>query len=253
MKWGERVLRVRSVSREEVWASAGVQGAWMGGCGCGCEADQGVFVFVESEALFVVVLTALSCSAEVIDNAKRYYSPEASLLVAVPLAPSGVAIDEQGSVEVRGRSIRWKALDATDLLSHLHVPFRLHCALFATKICVGGGLTRMRPPRLFQCAATPPPPHFLRQLTKLSPPGLNSAQLRSQWLLVATVRGEWQRKEGGFISQPRVQERAPRLNLPSKVPAGQRVLRHFCQVYWRWGRPLKKNRLLVHRKVTVAR
>jgi len=44
---------VRSVSREEVWASAGVQGAWVGGCGC--EADQGVFVFVESEALFVVV------------------------------------------------------------------------------------------------------------------------------------------------------------------------------------------------------
>jgi len=25
---------VRSVSREEVWASAGVQGAWVGGCGC---------------------------------------------------------------------------------------------------------------------------------------------------------------------------------------------------------------------------
>ena len=29
-----RVLRVRSVSREEVWASAGVQGAWVGACGC---------------------------------------------------------------------------------------------------------------------------------------------------------------------------------------------------------------------------
>jgi hypothetical protein len=28
---------VRSVSREEVWASAGVQGAWVSGCGC--EAD----------------------------------------------------------------------------------------------------------------------------------------------------------------------------------------------------------------------
>ena len=27
-------MRVRSVSREEVWASAGVQGAWVGGCGC---------------------------------------------------------------------------------------------------------------------------------------------------------------------------------------------------------------------------
>ena len=37
VKWGARVLRVRSVSREEVWASAGVQGAWVGGCGC--EAD----------------------------------------------------------------------------------------------------------------------------------------------------------------------------------------------------------------------
>ena len=32
VKWGARVLRVRSVSREEVWASAGVQGAWVGGC-----------------------------------------------------------------------------------------------------------------------------------------------------------------------------------------------------------------------------
>ena len=31
------VARERSVSREEVWASAGVQGAWEGGCGC--EAD----------------------------------------------------------------------------------------------------------------------------------------------------------------------------------------------------------------------
>jgi len=37
VKWGARVLRVRSVSREEVWASAGMQGAWVGGCGC--EAD----------------------------------------------------------------------------------------------------------------------------------------------------------------------------------------------------------------------
>jgi hypothetical protein len=34
---GARALRVRSVSREEVWASAGVQGAWVSGCGC--EAD----------------------------------------------------------------------------------------------------------------------------------------------------------------------------------------------------------------------
>ena len=34
---GSRALRVWSVSREEVWASAGVQGAWVGGCGC--EAD----------------------------------------------------------------------------------------------------------------------------------------------------------------------------------------------------------------------
>jgi len=37
VKWGARVLRVSLVSREEVWASAGVQGAWVGGCGC--EAD----------------------------------------------------------------------------------------------------------------------------------------------------------------------------------------------------------------------
>ena len=27
MKWGARVVRVRSVSREEVWVKAGVQGA----------------------------------------------------------------------------------------------------------------------------------------------------------------------------------------------------------------------------------
>ena len=39
---GARALRARSVSvpREEVWASAGVQGAWVGWCGC--EADSGV-------------------------------------------------------------------------------------------------------------------------------------------------------------------------------------------------------------------
>jgi hypothetical protein len=48
---GARALRVRSVSREEEWASAGVQGAWVSGSGC--EADWRV---VESEALFVVVL-----------------------------------------------------------------------------------------------------------------------------------------------------------------------------------------------------
>ena len=34
---GARALRMRSVSREEAWASAGVQGAWVSGCGC--EAD----------------------------------------------------------------------------------------------------------------------------------------------------------------------------------------------------------------------
>ena len=34
---GARALRVRSVSRGEVWASAGVQGAWVSGRGC--EAD----------------------------------------------------------------------------------------------------------------------------------------------------------------------------------------------------------------------
>ena len=37
---GARALRVRSVSREEAWASAGVQVAWVSGCGC--EADKGV-------------------------------------------------------------------------------------------------------------------------------------------------------------------------------------------------------------------
>ena len=34
---GARALRVGSVSREEVWESAGVQGPWVSGCGC--EAD----------------------------------------------------------------------------------------------------------------------------------------------------------------------------------------------------------------------
>ena len=37
---GARVLRVRSVSREEAWASTGVQGAWVSMCGC--EADKGM-------------------------------------------------------------------------------------------------------------------------------------------------------------------------------------------------------------------
>ena len=32
---GARGLRVQSVSREEVWASAGVQGAWVSDIGCG--------------------------------------------------------------------------------------------------------------------------------------------------------------------------------------------------------------------------
>ena len=48
------------MSREEVGASAGVQGAWVGGCGC--EADKGVLVFVESEAPFVVVLPRRGCA-----------------------------------------------------------------------------------------------------------------------------------------------------------------------------------------------
>ena len=50
-------------------------------------------------------------SAEVIDSTKGLYSSEDPLLAGMPLAPSGVAIDEQGSVEVRGRTIRSKALD----------------------------------------------------------------------------------------------------------------------------------------------
>ena len=94
--------------------------------------------------------TMSACSAEVIDSTKRLYSSEAPLLAGIPLAPSGVAIDEQGSVEVRGRTIRSKALSATDLLLHLLVPFRLQCALLATKVGVGGGLTQMRLPRLFR-------------------------------------------------------------------------------------------------------
>ena len=54
---GARALRVRSVSREEVWASAGMQGAWVSGCGC--EADWRV---MESEASFVVVFPRRACA-----------------------------------------------------------------------------------------------------------------------------------------------------------------------------------------------
>ena len=49
--------------------------------------------------------TAFACSAEVIDSTNRFYSSEAPLLAGVLLAPSGVAIDELGSVEVSGRTI----------------------------------------------------------------------------------------------------------------------------------------------------
>jgi len=51
-----------------------------------------------------------------------------------PVAPSGVAIDEHGSVEVRGRTIRSKAMGAIDLLSHLLVPCRSHCANLKVEI-----------------------------------------------------------------------------------------------------------------------
>ena len=77
MKWGARVLRVRSVSREEVWASAGVQGAWV--VGCGCEADKGMFVFVESEALFVVVLPRRGCAMHRMTRAP-HFTPQHWLL-----------------------------------------------------------------------------------------------------------------------------------------------------------------------------
>ena len=36
---GARALRVQTLSKEEAWASAGVQGAWVSACRC--EADQG--------------------------------------------------------------------------------------------------------------------------------------------------------------------------------------------------------------------
>jgi len=39
---------------------------------------------------------------------QRLYLSEAPLLAGTPLAPSDVAIDEQGSVEVHGRTIRSK-------------------------------------------------------------------------------------------------------------------------------------------------
>ena len=51
----------------------------------------------------------------------------------------------------------------------------------------------------------------------------NCARKGCLWL-----RGEWQRTEEGYISQPRIQERARRRQLHSKAPAParQRVLRH---------------------------
>ena len=52
--------------------------------------------------------TTFDGSAEVIDSTKRLYLSEAPLLAGVPLAPSGVAIDEQGSVEVRGKTFARK-------------------------------------------------------------------------------------------------------------------------------------------------
>ena len=64
------------------------------------------------------------------------------------MAPSGVAINKHGSVEVRRGTFCSQALNTSDLLSNLLVTFRLHCAMFVTKVCVGGGLTRMRLPRL---------------------------------------------------------------------------------------------------------
>ena len=60
LRGGARALRVKSVSREEAWASADVQGAWVSGCGC--EADWGVLSIVESEAFFVVVLPRRGCA-----------------------------------------------------------------------------------------------------------------------------------------------------------------------------------------------
>ena len=78
------------------------------------------------------------------------------------MAPSGVAINKHGSVEVRRGTFCSQALNTSDLLSNLLVTFRLHCAMFVTKVCVGGGLTRMRLPRLYPCATTSPPSHYLR-------------------------------------------------------------------------------------------
>jgi len=72
--------------------------------------------------------TAFACSDEAIDSTKRLYSSEAPLFAGVSLAPSGVAIDEHGLVEVRGRTMRSEAMSATDLLSHLLVPFGLNFA-----------------------------------------------------------------------------------------------------------------------------
>ena len=73
-----------------------------------------------------------------------------------------MAINKHGSVEVRRGTFCSQALNTSDLLSNLLVTCRLHCAMFVTKVCVGGGLTRMRLPRLCPCAKTSPPSHSPR-------------------------------------------------------------------------------------------
>jgi len=153
------------------------------------------------------------------------------LLAGVPFAPSGVAINELGSVEVCGRTIRSKAFDATDLLSHLLVPFRLYCA---TKVCVGGGLTRMRLPRppLSVCnnfAAIPLPV----PLDERKPTWEAELSVTAVAAGCLSLRGEWQGKEKGSITQPRIQERVPRRHLPSKAPVGQQVLCQYCPQIWK--------------------
>jgi len=55
---------VRSVSREEVWASAGVQGAWVGGCGCEARAEMGRYCAAQWHLTRAVGKRFRGCSAK---------------------------------------------------------------------------------------------------------------------------------------------------------------------------------------------
>jgi len=69
-----------------------------------------------------------SCFTEVIDSTKRLNSSEAPLLVGIPLAPGGVVI------EVRGRTIRSKALNGQSTEVFLLLSLSLSGPFFLSRV-----------------------------------------------------------------------------------------------------------------------